>query len=405
MKNEPIVVVSADGHVHPSLSEDYWTYCPSGILADFKSFVAESIHAKDIMIVPNLLELFPEDIQKVFSDRSVTPGYRDAGVRMAAMDEQGIAAEVMFHGGGGFGHIPFQTSAPDLRTKGVRMFNRWLSDFVSEGSGRFIGVAQLPIWDMEAMIDEVRWASDHGLGSVSFPAPRSELADYNDPVWDPFWAVCEERGMPLNCHSGSGEYPVSKGQSAPAIFMTQLHVYGRRGLPYMIFGGVFDRFPRLRLVLTEQRGGWVPQTLQNMDAVCKTPISGASVYLKRLPSEYWATNCFLANSFMARFEVEMRAQVGVDQIMWGSDYPHVEGTWPWTRESVRNTFSGLPHDEVAAMLGGNAIRCFSLNEDALRVVASKIGPLPEDVDRELECVPEEARRIPTMGFRQLGEYF
>ena len=374
-------------------------------MEDFTSYVAESAAANDVMIIPNLIEIFPEDIQKVFYDRSVTPAYRDAGLRLAAMDEQGIAAEVLFHGGGGFGRLPFQTSAVDLRTAGVRMFNRWIADFVSEGSGRFVGVAQLPYWDVNAMIEEVRWARTAGLGSVSFPAPRDEMPDYNDPVWDRFWAVCEELDMPLNTHSGSGQYPLSNGPSAPAIFMTQIHTLGRKGLPYMIIGGVFDRFPDLKLVFTEQRGGWVPSTLQNMDAVCRSPISGASKILEKLPSEYWATNCFLANSFMARFEVEMRDDVGVDRIMWGADYPHIEGTWPWTRESMRYTFSGLPHGEVRAMHGGNAIRCFSLDAQRLEVVASKIGPRPEEIDRPLEEIPAEATRIPTLGFRQLGEYY
>ena len=131
------------------------------------------------------------------------------------------------------------------------------------------------------------------------------------------------------------------------MMLAELDWLGRRGLWQLIFGGVFERHPRLRLVFTEQRAAWVRTTLADLDSIWLNDVfTDARDFARRPPSEYWAQNCYVAGSFLARFELEEIDTIGHRNLMWGTDYPHVEGTWPRTRLALRNTFAGAPVEQV-----------------------------------------------------------
>jgi hypothetical protein len=114
------------------------------------------------------------------------------------------------------------------------------------------------------------------------------------------------------------------------------------------------------------------------------------------PSEYWARQCHLGSSFIRQHEVPLRHAVGVDRIMWGSDFPHREGCWPYSRQHLRLAFAGVESDEVQAMVGGNAARVYGFDLDALAAVAAQVGPRVDDVARPLDLseIPAEALRCP-----------
>jgi len=112
--------------------------------------------------------------------------------------------------------------------------------------------------------------------------------------------------------------------------------------------------------------------------------------LDRLPSEYWESNCAVTASFMHRDDCAQRHAIGVERVMWGSDYPHLEGTAPFSREAVRRTFAGVPRKETEAMLGGNAARIYGFNIAALQPIADRVGPTVAEVDSGLDAVPEGA---------------
>jgi hypothetical protein len=150
-------------------------------------------------------------------------------------------------------------------------------------------------------------------------------------------------------------------------------------------GGVFDRHPALKLVFTEVRADWLPATLGILDERCRQV--GAPMNL--LPSEYWARNCFITPSSIHESEVELRHQIGIEQLMFGTDLPHREATWPQTHEWIRFAFKGVPLDEARMILADNAIRCYGLNRAHLESIARMIGPTPAellggaDVDEQL----------------------
>jgi hypothetical protein len=151
----------------------------------------------------------------------------------------------------------------------------------------------------------------------------------------------------------------------------------RRPMWQMMLGGVFDRHPDLKLMMTEVRLDWIPAMLAHLDAVYDAHRDDLPA--KRRPSEYWHSNCLGGASFMHKVEVEMRDELGVETILFGRDYPHPEGTWPKTPEWLRDAFAGVPEAEARLMLGENAIRFFGLDHDTLAAIADKIGPTLDDI--------------------------
>ena len=194
--------------------------------------------------------------------------------------------------------------------------------------------------------------------------PDSGLPPLYAPDYEPIWSVCEDLDMPINNHAGQANPEFGSYEASPAVFIIELSWYSHRVFWHMVFGNVFARHPNLKLALTEQASGWMPNVLTMLDqqfnrfkkpGTAEYRISGAlAEKMGSSPSEFWARNCFAGSSFLRPSECALRYEIGVDKIMWGQDYPHTEGTYPYTLEALRNTFAGVPTDEVAAMLGGNA---------------------------------------------------
>jgi hypothetical protein len=148
---------------------------------------------------------------------------------------------------------------------------------------------------------------------------------------------------------------------------------------------------------------WVPYDLKHMDSVYEAPIrSDIQTLLSRRPSEYWFSNCFNSGSFLSREEVSLREAVGRDNLMWASDYPHAEGTFPNSLKSIRHTFHDVPEAETRRILGENALALFSLDARYLSEVAAKIGPGVEQVAVPLG--PDEIPEWTGYGFRRIGTF-
>ena len=178
----------------------------------------------------------------------------------------------------------------------------------------------------------------------------------------------------------------------------------------LVLGGVFERHPRLKLVLTEVPGTWWPYVMSELDTIAMT-LPGAD-HLSRRPSEYCADHVFLGASFQSRIEARAAVAEGWDsQVMWGSDYPHTEGTWQWRDDpdeypmtwlSLRFAYADIPPERIPAMLGGNAIRVYDLDEVALREVAHGINaPTLAELTTPLEAPPERGGMF---AFRHVGPF-
>jgi predicted TIM-barrel fold metal-dependent hydrolase len=226
-------------------------------------------------------------------------------------------------------------------------------------------------------------------------------------MWESFWAACADLGVGLVNHaanSGAGFFEISNPVLGGALTVLEAHPVARRIVPRMILGGVFERHPTLKVVLTEQPGTWYPSLGREMDHAFRVFRHNIEPQAPRLPSEYLRSNVFVGASFIAPYERDMYLQEGlVGNVMWGSDYPHVEGAWrppldddeiPMTQLSMRHSSAGCAPDVVRRMVGLNAIEVFDLDAAALDVVAHRIGaPTVDEIITPLDAIPAEGARF------------
>jgi predicted TIM-barrel fold metal-dependent hydrolase len=335
------------------------------------------------------------------------------------MEADGIVAEVLFPNTvppfypktSLTAHPPTSNAAElELRWAGLRAHNRWLADFCAATPGRRAGIAQILLADIDAAVDEIRWAADAGLtGGVLLPGapPGTGLPPLYSRDYDPIWQVCEELGMPVNHHSGSAVPPMDDTNVDKVVFLLEVTWWAHRAFSHLVFGGALERFPTMQLVFTEQGTAWIPEELLRLDYFFDRMRSatgsqevewGGSVVaqLSLQPSEYWARQCHVGASFIRPAEVPLRDVVGVDKIMWGSDYPHKESSYPYSREALRLSFAGIPDGEVRQMIGGNAAALYGFDLDALAPVAARVGPTVAELHDPIAPadIPADARKCP-----------
>ena len=341
-------MVSNDTHIGPRLVDDLRPYCPSAHLEDFDRFAAETaaqfqatvstFNGGGFLHHPNLRTL----------------GHYDSAARLADYNYDGIAAGVIFHGSMNMEPIPFISGGVGVQNRGdaelmgvgQHIYNQWLADFVSQAPHRHVGLAYVPIWNLDAAVAEVEWAHEAGLRGVNFPAMRDgESLVYNDPSWEPLWAVCEERQMPLVTHIGGGSTANYSGPEKVPLIQFESAYMSRRAVWWLILAGVFERRPGLKLVITETPGNWFPGTAIELDAIHRyytdreTPLNAEFVErVPRLPSEYMKANVFVG----ASFRVSLRG--GTGHPVWARHPGAVGFRLPTSRRNVPE--SGRPRDAV-----------------------------------------------------------
>lgn len=317
-------------------------------------------------------------------------GAWDHEVRTRVLDADGVAAEVIFPDGitemnmppfGAGISLPTEGVVPELQWAGARAHNRWLAELCQMAPERRAGVAIVPLcWDVDEAVREARWAREHGLRGVLIPSRWAGRAPYHHPGYEPFWAACEELGLVIHFHSGAApmeDYGDHLGMMG--IYISEVVWWSARPVWFLIWGGVFERHPALRVAVTESTCIWVPELLALLDqrhgeSHYSQKLGDFTSHLPLKPSEYFRRNVFLGASCMPRREAELRHEIGLGNIMWGTDYPHPEGSWPFTRQQMLDSFRGLPEPEIAAMLGGNAARVYGLDVEKLAPLVARIGP-------------------------------
>ena len=305
-------------------------------------------------------------------------GEWDASVRLQELEADGVSAEIVFPQMVPFGAGLLQYRAPidpEHNLAGIRAYNRWLADLCNANPGRHAGIALINVDDIEVSCQEIRDARDAGLcGGVLLPTSTGDHPYYHHPRYEPLWAVCEELGMPVHSHSGwspdYGDVP-----AATAMYISEVDMWAHRPFAALLWSAVFERHPALRFVLTETGCSWILEALRVLE--WKADLSFFKHFTKELslrPTEYFQRQCYLGASFLPAHEGEDRHRIGVDKLMWGSDYPHLEGTWPNSLKSLPGTFGGYPEDEARAILGRNAAAVYGFELDKLVEVAGKVGP-------------------------------
>jgi predicted TIM-barrel fold metal-dependent hydrolase len=422
----PLIIVTADSHIGPRLKEDLRAYCPAQYLGEYDEFV----QAYEPLSDPSRLrDALVGNGERISSTEGRAPsvmvndtaGHYDVHQRLKDMDRDGVAAEVIYHGsqngqcfpllpmmGGTFNSMVFSPgtcSAHDLELAAVgqHMFNRWLADQCSVQPERHAGLAHVPMWDIDAAVKEVEWASSAGLKGVNFPAPKLGIPPYDDPAWEPFWSVCEERGMVLSTHAGTDIDTYGAGGPHTLLVLTITEV-GEKTLPRLVFSGVFERHPGLKLALTELQkpySRWWPALVREYDELWAVNREKLRDVLLQPPSLYLSC-IYHGNSllFLAPEEVQIAVREGyASRYMWGSDYPHGEGPYriPMDDESesrsvlsLRHALSSVDPRLARGIAGENAMELYGLDRDKLAAVAKEIDAIDlRRLGTPLEAIPED----------------
>jgi predicted TIM-barrel fold metal-dependent hydrolase len=427
--DRPYVIISADCHAGPPII-GFREYLDSKYHADFDIYNDHVQKWFERLFQGRMLaglrqqagqddDNDAEDMDAAAGGRRGTveeglTGYHQPSVRLKELEQDGIVAEVMYPTSVSAG-IPFFPGIPmDLgfpepsieeQIAGVRAHNRWMAEFCSEHPDRQQGIGVICNRDLDSAVSEVEWLAAQGVHSVLLPVqvPSVRVPAFMDPAWDRFWAACDANRMVLQSHPGAAgvpRLPMLPGAAPLQKYEGQM-IGLRRPLTHLIFGGIFERHPDLTLVFAEQGSAWIPPTLKELDELYASytdPAFRAAVPKK--PSEYWAQNCYVCATFMHPQEAKVRYEIGLDRLMWGSDYPHGEGTWPNSKEALQNAFWDLPEGELRQILTDNPARCYGFDVSKLEGLGAMHGPRPSDLDHPLEQVPRNSS--PTFRDKPLG---
>jgi predicted TIM-barrel fold metal-dependent hydrolase len=402
------IVISSDCHAGADL-RDYKPYLEARWHEEFDAWAGSYFDP--------WADIDTESEWKAGVSSFMSPLNWDSSKRLEALETEGIAAEVIFPNT----VPPFfpngLLAAPGPRTReeydrrwaGIRAHNRWLKDFCDDAPGRRLGVAQLLIDDVDEAVREVRWAKDAGMRQVLLPSDHHlKLHNLYYASLDPIWSACEELDMPIGRHGsvvGSDAEPEAV-DAAHAVGVYETLYFGQRTIPQLVLSGVFERHPNLKFVFTELgTGTWLADTVGGLDRfVMGSKMPGtmtelfagkATAKLSMLPSEYCRRHVYLG-VMVTPSSMVRRHEIGLDRMMWGADFPHHEGTAPYTKLALRGALPGYPHDEVRQVLSGTAAELYGADLDLLQAVADRIGPSVEELDEPLR--PEEMPEDPNFGF-------
>jgi len=358
-------VVSADSHVVEPY--DLWTRrlaeTPFASRAPHMTGDAESTYVFQI----DGLDPFPVGLagaagrpsESLGPDGEMRSGGWDAVARLADMDADGVAAEVLYPS---VGMSVAQSADRDYQLACIRAYNDWLVDFCAEGDGRLIGLALIPAIDPDSAVEELQRSHDAGLLGALVPAVPVE-GHYAEARWDPLWAAFASRRSPVSFHvltgGSQGDPTLGSGIRVIGLMSPIHHMQSTLGL--LMFGGVFDRHPELRVVSAEHDGGWIAHYAYRMDQMFERHHNwlAKDIRIDRQPSEYLRENVWYTFQ-KDPVAVELRARIGVSQLLWASDYPHSDSTWPHSRQVIERDFKGVSHPEMAAIVGGNAAALYGI---------------------------------------------
>jgi len=212
-------------------------------------------------------------------------------------------------------------------------------------------------------VKEVDRTADEGLRGAMVPGMPAD-GHYAEARFDPLWAAFAEREMPVSFHILTGAMGGDPTLRSGILMMTVMSIVQQmqQTLALLIFGGVFDRHPSLRVVSAEHDAGWVAHFGYRLDQMYERHhnwLGRNAAPIRRQPSEYLRDNCWFTFQ-KDPVAVETRERVGIGQLMWASDYPHSDSTWPHSRKVIERDFAGVADDDLAAIVGGNAVALYGL---------------------------------------------
>jgi len=298
----------------------------------------------------------------------------DAEARVELMDTLGIDAQIMYPNVAGFGNQNFLKSPDDaLRLLSVQIYNDALAEFQDQTGQRVFGMALLPWWDLDAAVAEIERASANGLrGIVTCANPEeASLPDMAQPDWDGVWDTCSRLAMPVNFHIGSSKGNLDFFGKAPwpsfgeerklAVGSANLFMGNARLVGNMIYSGVPERFPDLKIVSVESGIGWLPFFLEVLDHQLLETAPNELAGLSMAPSDYFRRQFYGTFWFEQSTVRPTIDYLGADCVMFETDFPHPTCLYPRDDDRLTATLAGLSDDVVARVMAGNAAELYRID--------------------------------------------
>ena len=345
-------IISADEHLVEPL--EFWDdWLPGALPAAMRDRAPRRVGpgvALDGTTVMRTFTLFP-DLVQVSDD---APGAADLAERLAVQDELGIDAAVVY---------PQRANAMwgiddhDLRDACFDAYNSWLAAQCAASNGRLVGVPVLStVHRPERTADAIARLVDLGFTTMMLPNYPRDVR-YGEASMAPLWAAIEASGLPLDFHIS--EAPDGNGPGELGSYLMQSFQPFRKLWSYLVFSGIFDRHPGLRIVFAEGGISWIPSALNHADRIHREFRPHLQPTLAHEPSHYWRTHCW-ATFMDDPCGLEQIDHIGVDRVLWASDYPHPEGTHHDTARVLADIGTRLGATAADAITGGNARHVYGL---------------------------------------------
>jgi len=308
----------------------------------------------------------PSTLVTASTFEDVRPGAYDPKLFVKESEEDGVVGSVIYPTEG---LVLFSVPDSALCSASMRAYNHYIAEFCGDDPQRLKGIGMINVDDPAEGVAELTRCREMGLVGALMTVAPPPYAPFDHPMYDPLWAAAQDLQMPLSMHtatnradpkSGAGGVPDDVQQVPPSLFVLQ-DTMVRRALADMIFSGVFERFGRLMVGTVEHELAWIPHLLQQMDyTYTDRPARGdwhRYADPGALPSDFFHRNVFCSFQEDAA-GIRERELIGVDTLMWGSDYPHTETTFPRSREITARVLTGVPDEEQERILYGNAKRLY-----------------------------------------------
>ena len=292
------------------------------------------------------------------------PGGHDPVARLAEQDRDGVAAEVIYPSTG-----MLVCNNPDFDFKYAcnQAYNQWIAEFCSTAPDRLIGIGQVTMRTIDDAIGELESVKELGLRGVMVPGlPNGP--DFDDPYWDPFWRAVVDLDLPPSFHilttrgMGGGYF---RGPRLNGFIATIREIQDIIGT--FVFTGVFDRHPDLRIVSVEADAGWLPHWMYRADHAVKRHgnwLGGTT--LERMPSEYVREHVYVTfQDDWTAFRAAERGDtlLNPERLMWASDHPHSDSTWPWSQDVLSEQTTGMDASTIERVIRGNCADLYGLTKN------------------------------------------
>lgn len=309
------------------------------------------------------LEFFDKDVDDVHLAAS------DVHARVKLMDEQGIHAQIAYPNILGFGGQRGMEVDPALRLESIRIFNDAMAEMQVDSGQRIFPMALLPWWDIDASLVETERAMKLGLKGININSDPQDhgLPSLGEKQWDRLWQICTANNLPVNFHIGasdtstswyfSSSWPELSAEKKLAMGGLMLFITNLRVMGNILISGFLDRFPELKIVSVESGAGWIPYLLEGLEYMSNE----AGVEYETSPTEVFRRQIYACTFFERNNFLDTMKQVGVDNIMFETDFPHPACLYPQAMEHMADVIVEMTQEERFKVFSGNAAKVYNID--------------------------------------------